>query len=298
MYLTFENHLGRLALYGGTAGEDWLSPPNTNWHIIGLNGLGMPQKTFHTVNYAGLPGQHTLGERAEARVITISGDLCCGMDPSTGAPLSLREQLREGIRVLNASGWLTVHTGWQAKEQRTIYARCTSFEPGARTGTFAPFVLQFTCDSPYFQDGHTTQVGVYSRTDLVQLPFVLPAEGIVCTARTTRTVVRNTGDLDTQPTFVCSALGNLISNDVTIYNHTTGQSLSLEGTPVQAGDVTIDLAAGRVYDQTGQNYSCYLSDGSYLSDFWLQTGDNDIEVLCAFPFAACHYTNQYLEAVI
>lgn len=272
--MIFQNERGKLCFSGG--GKAMLS-------ITEISGLGMSPKSFETAVYVETPGQKTLSETREARVITVAGDICG------------KSMLSKTIRVLDAPGWLMIYGDGKI---RKIYARCISFEQGKRYGQYHRFVLQFSCDSPYFEEKDESKVALFLRIDEIKSPFVLPCR---FSSRTSSATVINRGDVEAEPVFeIHFSNGAEELWDVTIQNEQTGEKLTLS-IPAVAGDcVTVDVEKRKIYNQKGENLLSALSQDSYLSRFHLKSGANLISVTSEQADGInviCRFVNRYLEAV-
>ncbi|MBQ3226047.1 MAG: phage tail family protein [Clostridia bacterium] len=272
--MIFQNERGKLCFSGG--GKELLC-------ITEISGLAMPPKSFETAVYVETPGQKTLSETREARVITVAGDICG------------KSMLSKTIRVLDAPGWLMIYGDGKT---RKVYARCISFEQGKRYGQYYRFALQFSCDSPYFEEKDESKVALFLRTNELKTPFVLPCR---FSSRTSSATVINRGDVEAEPVFEIYFMGDEEELwEVTIQNEQTGEKLALS-IPADAGDcVTIDVAKRKIYNQKGENLLPVLSPDSFLSRFHLQRGANFISVTSQKADGInvlCRFVNRYLEAV-
>lgn len=279
----FVNDMGRVHLHGDGRGP---------WNITDITGLGLTTKAFNVVTYPGQQGQQTISAVNNARIITIKGDIYT----EDGSPAHFL--LPKAMKVLNVPGQLIVHGN---TVRRKINAHCTAFEQGERNGPYHSFVIQFTCDNPFFEGYKATQVSVFYRENLIKQVLKLP---MVFSRRVSRADINNIGDVDTEPVFIIQTMGvsDSGSNDgIEIINHTTNQRILLEYNPSIGETVRVDIPERKIYNDAGVNLIDKISLDTFLSDFWLQTGRNDVEVINhAGPYCSvlCEYTNKYIEAVI
>ena len=269
--LFFENEHGKINLNGP--------------HIkcIRIEGLNVPQKEFEFVGYFGESGQTTLSEKDMPRTITISADL-------TGN----KNALAKVNKILYYEGYLILTFD---QKVRKIKCRCTSFSDPERHGKdIKNMVLQFICDKPEFTDFENTIIHIFRRKNEITKTFTLPC---VFTSRTTEAGVYNSGDLTAEPIFYITAQDS--GANLSICNDTTEQHITLNYS-ISAGEtIIIDIDKRSIKNTDGQNLINYISDDTFLNEFWLETGQNhlrvhkgegesDIAVICEF-------TNKYIEAV-
>lgn len=284
--ISFENDFGRLWLSGSGG---------LPLRLLAAEGLGLGGKECNVTSYAGQSGQVLLSEKDAARVITLSFDVS-----AVGG--HLREELSRMMRILYHAGRLTVVSG---NRRRVIGCRCTAFEEPERHGReLAALVVQFTCDMPYFTDEVPQSVNLFLRSDKVRSSFTLPC---VFTERTNRLLVTNRGDVCAEPVFMvhhaaqdeASALDEAIGLE--LINHTTGQRILVEHGTVPDETVTIDIAERQITSDIDGDITHTLSQDSYLSDFWLDVGVNDVEAVnyntAARIGVVMRYDNRYVEAI-
>jgi len=286
MIFLFKNDLGELALHAGPY-------PSTGIFIKSMQGLGFVATEDAVVSYVNQPGQVVVSQKDPARVITLSCDIV-GRDNSA-------ELLRRMIRILRKEGRLTVCDG---VVRRAIRCRCTHVEePERKSRHIFSTVLQFTCDCPYFTDAKERQVTLFERRDLVQGSFTLPC---VFTERVHRCIVYNQGDFRAEPVFrlynTKTAETVESAADILFVNHTTGQKIVLTHLMTEGEVVTVDIPNRKVESSVCGNLISFLSQDSYLSDFWLEQGVNDLEIInhnteTNTSVLLC-YDNQYIEAVM
>ena len=95
--------------------------------------------------------------------------------------------------------------------------------------------------------------------------------------------------------------GEDATQGIKIKNHTTGQHMKLDYVPVAEEVITVDIPNRKVTSSINGSILTAISRKTFLSDFWLAEGVNDIEVTNynagAAISAVCRYDNQYVEAV-
>lgn len=289
MDLFYENQVGIIHFKGsGKRGEGFF--------IKSVSGLGPIEKEHTTLSYANLPGQTLIGERERERVVTVSADVC--------SQNNVKKLYSHLVDVLYNPGKLKVFSGGQF---RKIDCRCSLFAEPERQGKGIMSIrIQLTCDQPYFTDEETQQVTVFSRNDLVQNTFTLPC---IFTERTTGVVMVNQGRVPAEPVFSVYniGLGEGVTEPLEDYgilfkNERTGQMLKLLCYTEPGEKITINIPERKVESSLKGNLLSCLSPESYLSNFYLEPGENRIEVLNLNQGeeinVLMHYENHYIEAVM
>lgn len=283
----YENEYGLLRFSGGGG---------SCFRTLQIDGLGLPELECNVTGYAGQPGQVLISSKDSARVITLSGDVT--------APEGLRQELSRMMRILYHPGRLTISSG---SRSRAINCRCTAANETERQGLgIAVLVLQFTCDNPYFTDETPRRVNLFYRRDMVQSTFALPC---VFTERVHRLTVINAGDVRAEPVFTVyndfqASETAFLSLDygLEIMNHTTGRKIALLRETLPGEVITIDLPNRRITSDIAGDITYSISQDTFLSDFYLETGANDVETVNYSPGenigVVMRYDNQYAEAMI
>ena len=256
-----------------------------------IEGLNIPQKEMNVVGYVGESGQTTISKKDSARTITISGDLIGG-----------KNQLAYANRVLYYEGHLVLMFD---QKVRKIKCKCTSFPDPERFGRdFKRIVVQFICDKPEFTDFENTVVRISRRknnTDLVLNNDQITgfSSPMIYTTRTTEADVYNSGDLDCEPIFYITAQTN--GTGISIFNDTTEQHITLNYSISQGETVTIDIDKRKITNNNGDNLINFISNDTFLSDFWLKKGVNHLRVYKDDDnlnmVVTCEYSNKYVEGV-
>ena len=287
----YENKVGKLHFFGGDRQHK-----ETRLILKEITGLGLPAKEYNVTGFSGQAGQELVTEKDVARVISMSCDLCC-----IG---NLQYALRNLMKTLYVPGVLTIVSG---NMRRKIACRCTKVgEPEYRGKHIATIVLQFTCDIPYFTGMKTEQDTLFSREDLISGSFTLPC---VFTERITRKIVVNHGDVKAEPVFaICNVTNGSgvtsVSEDYGIYivNHTTGQSILLLYRTSPGETITVDIPNRKIISDMAGDITYTISHDTFLSNFWLEQGENDLEAVnyntSEVITMSIQYENQYIEAVI
>jgi len=276
--LTFYNERGTITFGGGSS--------NSNFKIIQTDGLSFCGKTYNSVSYYNCDGQETVSENMNPRVITLKGDFELGQNYQT--------ELSSALAVLNKEGTVEVQTRY---DSRRIKARCTDFVEGEKQGKFMPFTMQFICDDPYFESSSSYIVPLYRTVANISSDFTFPAP---FSFRTTRRNIFVSSNAETEPVFYID-VGASPGGDIEIKNHTSGERLKLNYTPLANDYITVDVKNRRIYNQSGESIVHLLSDDSFFDGFHLYPGDNDVEVLIGSVNTTldvtCRYNEKFLEAV-
>ncbi|MBR5236171.1 MAG: phage tail family protein [Clostridia bacterium] len=280
----YENAIGKLCFGNGSE----------FWNLTKISGLGLPEKTFQSICYANMPGQLTIAEKAEPRVITMRGD-CCG---GSGA-------FTEGMRILNKKGRLTFSS---MQKTRCIEAYCSHFEIQNQHGVYTEFIIQFTCDDPYFTGAEPSQAALYDRRDLVMSSFETPC---VFTERITGANVFNNGDVETEPVFTLACVGVGSPGEtqgIRIENQTTGNVFFLDYVMQADEIITVDIPNRKIVSNIQNkennygNLMSFLSKDTFLNDIYLAVGDNEFTAtnysVGSEVIVTCSYSEKYLEAVM
>lgn len=281
MRIKLYNSAGSVILEGRPEGE-------ASFGITAVEGLGLPEKRFDTVTYAGMPGHETVNCRAEPRTITISADI-----PGSRRYLKKYAQL---MTILDDECTIEISDGTM---RRKINGRCCEFVQGELYGEYRTYVIQFICDYPYFTDLSQTETNIYRRIDMIDDGFILPG---VLTKRISEGDIGYLGSTPTAPIFeieVISAAADM--EEILIENTIHGEFIRIYCDTDINKKITVDLENGRITDSAGNDLMGCISDDSFLDEFHLHPGSNCIKVTNSGSDTAmrvtCRYTNKYLEAV-
>lgn len=279
----FKNSYGEITLGGGN---------HPLYRILALDGLTMPDVTRNTAKYYGEPGQELLYRQVDSRTITMSIDIV-----NRGNPAS---DLIKMQKVLSSPGKLVIRS---LMRSRAIEAECISFNPDIRNQAYQKLILQFVCDNPYFQDEENTVEYLYTVNNLLKGTFTLPA---VFSQRINKKIIHNKGDIKTEPVihlFASDEQANPGAEElITVRNHTTGQFMKINHEFSNNETLSVDVPQRRLYSSIEPEKPLYcITDDTYLSDFCLATGDNEIEVISDTSrhiSVTVEFNNNYREAVV
>lgn len=278
--IRFFNEIGNIDFGGGRSGSCW--------KVTSADGLAFCGRNFGFVKCAGQDGQKTTNVTANARVITLSGDIFRGDNFAV--------DFKSAMAVLEKEGTIEIRTKLGT---RRIKARCSDFRENGRKGKYLLFVIQFLCDDPYFEDADKTEVAVFKEIPLFDKNFTFPGEfsGRIC-----RRDIIYEGTKEAEPVFFISIdNGSNGDNQLIIKNHTSGEGLTFDYGEVLGDSITVDVKNRKIYNQDGENLLKYLTDDSFFDGFCLYPGINDIEVINLNPdigmSVSCCYANRYSEAV-
>ncbi len=293
LHISYQNENGKLDFRGGNG--------QNSWRILEIDGLGIAPKSFNTAQYPATIGQRTLSESIDARTITIQCD-ANSIKSHYGNTPSNRWEISKALKILNEPGTLLISDGTRV---RKISARCVEAVQGERYGGYSVFAIQFVCDYPYFEDKETTKVPLFQVEHLLKSTFTLPC---MFTRRITKASVVNIGDVDTEPIIKIRLNGGTYNGTagnpgtLVIRNETTKQEIELNLQDAEnTTEVTIDIPNRKIYSQDNKNLIHHLAPTSFLSDFWLQKGQNLIGVdnyISESCVVECEFSNKYVEAVI
>lgn len=275
--VTIENERGRIIMGGY---HDPL------WRILEMDGLGIPAPDRNVKSYAGQIGQTCLGETVTSRTITLSGELI-----QNGDMAAIRTQAH---RILNQPVRITIDTG---RKRRKIDGRCVSFTTDKPNRMYQSWVMQFLCDDPRFRDTAPKTISVFQRRKLLDAKAKTPC---MFSERTNKVFIINTGDYDSEPVFELD-VGIGFSGELRICNNTTGQSVAFVCDMTEGGDkITINISERTITGLAAGDMLHTMTDDTFLSDFVLTPGKNEIEILAETTelSAVCRYCNYYAEAVL
>ena len=282
MTLTYKNELGTVTMQGGGS----TSP----LRVTAIEGLGLVAREYNTAVYSGYDGQETFDSRAVARSITIALEII---------GTNILSELRNVRDVFSQSGTLYIK---DTDLDRRIKCNQIYLPDVTRVlkGQISTFVVQFTCDSPYFEDAADTSVPLYGRTKLLSSPFTLPCAFGEIVAGANIEIVGNVSVEPIITMYYPDALEGV--ETITITNQTTGKSIVLNYTPADDDTVTIDVRNRKITSSQNGNIISCLSNNTFLGDFVFKRGINIIsvdmgDVTSGFTIE-CQYNNLYNEAVI
>lgn len=276
MELVFTNSAGSIRMDGGRGGAPY--------RIRAAEGLGYINRVAVTAQYPLRAGQKTLSRTAAARVITVS------FDESEAGRRS------EGFlaAVAHDAGRLTINAGG-----RSVYADCyiSAFSSAAvYGGDYGRYTAQFTCDYPYFRDAAPTLRPLFERRELLGRNFVLPT---VFSERTVGSDIKVSGDLDVYPSITLGGIAYGEDFVLSLANISTGAELKLKLPAGEYPPIRLDLRTGTV-SCGGEDFTKYLDDDSYMSDFYLRRGENSVKItaagLEAGASASVSFENEYISA--
>lgn len=248
-----------------------------------IDGIGIANKNFTVISLYNEAGRQTINTRDEERYVTLSVDARCGED--------FQSDFETLTAVLDGEFTMEIHTDISRK----ITARCENFAIGARHGIFRELTMQFVCDFPYFTDLFPTVKSVHSRENLVNLKTKPPA---VLTKRTSNADIGYEGGVKTAPTFEVDIISDGCES-IVIKNETHNEKIQLDYAAEKGEKITLNLAEGTVFSSDGADLAEYLSNDTFLEDFYLHPGENRINVTCGGDSLACavscSYLNRYRE---
>ena len=248
-------------------------------------GLGLPELERQTVIFSGRRGEKTVSSRFLPRIITVGGDII------------EKNALGRIIRVLSDKGTLYVKS---RGEERQIDVRAIAMEEAEKIGDITRVVFQFVADDPAFTAYYDEKKGIYSRTDLIKGSFTPPC---VFTERISGGCVVNSGDLDVEPVIyvICEETSGKVSQ-ITITHNDNGAKIKLSHKFSAGETLIIDIGNAEITDADGKSLLSSVSDDTYLSEFILKKGENNISIQsddakCRLKIY-CVYKNRFLEAIL
>ena len=272
--LKFKNSFGEVCFEQG------------KWHLTEAEGLSLPPKQISACAYINAPGQETVSARETARTITLSGDI---------APeLAVSYEYGRACGIFAKEGYLYIETDTYS---RRIASRCIDFVPGERHGAYRKFVVQFLCDSPFFEDVADTETVIYERVPLLGRDTVLPA---VFSTRISKGDVSYPGTAFCEPTIYVNIPSG--SGSLTLANITNGGRIAFAYDADLFSQLVIDVKNRTVTDENGISRLDTLTDDSFFDGFRLEPGSNRLEVINSDVSknvdARMRYKIRYQEAIV
>lgn len=279
MYITFENELGSIRITGGGGGT---------WQLIEAEGLDNVQYDAQTAYMSGREGRVTTAMQSLERSISLKGDIIAKNSSAL---------LTKVAQILGNEGRLKIVSG---TKKRMINARCTAFVPERELGGIRPFVMQFICDDPFFTDLDKKELDLATIERLLYGTLDL-TDGIVFSTARTSAIITNSGAKRAEPVVAICSLTDTLGDVITLTNHTTEQKLTLNTSLLQGDTLMIDVP-NRTVTLNGETRFDILSDDSFLSEFYLDVGNNQVSVTTNRNgdrlVASVDYYNKYNEAMM
>ncbi len=277
--IVFYNNKGSVLFGGGKS--------SSRWHIIEVDGLGLPGKSYKTCIYENCVGQETVNLHTNARTITLKGDFFM----SNGYV----NEYKNVLSILDKEGVLEIRNMGMV---RRINGYCTQFLPLEKKGEYLPFTIQFVCDTPYFESEPAFEVPVFKIIPKLDCDFTFP--GMFSERITKRNVYINS-NAETEPIIIINT-GSNPNGILQIFNYTSGESLKINYEPLSNEYITVDVKNRKIFNQNGDNLLNYLADESFFDGFHLYPGDNEIEVTLGTANTELEvilrYNECFLEAAI
>lgn len=255
--LNFENPLANVTMFGGG---------DYPVRLTQLEGLEFVPKSYHTVKYSLCDGVDTISQVHDVRTITGNGDIF----------VTSERQVSELCDVFAEPGTLSVTRG---NVTRKIAYKPGEFEINRKSRHLFVFTFQIICDSPCFEAITRHKASIFERKNMVFGNVELP---IVFTERKTRVNHKNKGHKRIEPLITVKFIGDasgLVQDGFIIKNHTTGQEIKFLSQVKNFGSVIFDISQRKVLSESGENLEKYLAQETYLSDFWVDAGQNDLEFI-------------------
>jgi hypothetical protein len=279
--LNFKNSLGTVEISGNS---------ENSIRLLDADGLGIADREYIAAIFSGYDGQETISSRMLPRTVTVRAEICGG---------DITDIAAKTLRILNEPGWLYIKNG---KTHRRIYCNQVKIPDPVRIlkGRISEFAVQWVCDNPYFEDYCPSTVPLYMRTKKLSTPFTLPtAFGTTVTGA----LVNNIGDCDIEPCIYINCPKKLQNSETVILtNNTTGARIVLAYAPKEGDRITLDIKNRKIMSSITGNLLSNLSDDTFLGDFVLVKGTNDLSVFVGNTelnyTVECQYSNSYYEAVI
>ena len=290
MIIVLKNESGSFEIGGGS-------------HLIArlqeIQGLGAPAKEQKTLIFEGQPGQMLKQSRDLERTITMSFDFfgdertVYNLYKIIYQPVTLYFYLSNGER-RQITGYCTQSTDIT----KIIYHEWQSV------------VLQFICLDPYFYDFYETKQAISQNEDLwpninedgeylIKIPSI-------ATKRSNEAVIYNKGDINVYAKISLKRHNTKVilleeteEKKIVLNNLTTEKSITLNYDISADELITIDLPNRMITSNINGDITNCISDDTVLGDFYLQAGNNDINIdVDGDIFAVATFSNKYISVVI
>lgn len=269
--LKYENKFGSVVFDG--------SGNKIGCKITKITGLGIPKKSYKTIEFASENGVTQVSEKDMQRTITITAEV-----------IGDKQYCGKINRVFHDEGSLYITSD---NLRRKIICKCTQPPEFTRLcqGIYT-FVVQLQSDYPYFTEFYNINYPIFKLENIVTEEFTLPC---VFTSRVARGNINNTGDKKVYPEIIItnnSSANESTDSNVIIENHTTGTKIVINHSLISGEVVTIKLAERKITSNLSGNITDKIDRNTILSDFYIDVGVNDISFYCSDK------SNQDLSAII
>ncbi len=258
MKLILENEKGKIVMGGGV---------DCDFNLLSAEGLGLPPKSYTTVERVGKSGQDTVNVHTMSRIITISGDIF----------IKDNHNIDRLPKVLAQDIWLTVCKG---RKIRKIYTKIKEFEIYNKNGGYSGFVLQLEGDEPYFKDVKSEENYIFRRENMVRGSISLPC---IFTKRTIGENIVNKGNEKSYPLLKIYDMGSngkiVTDKSIGFVNRKTGASVMFECGTKEGEVLTVDFENRKAYSNISGDITGFLALENYLSAFYLDVGENFIDII-------------------
>lgn len=265
---------------------------NVSKDVTGLSGI---ENTLYKTNSMGQHGDTLIGQRFEAREITIVGNIA---RTDKDRVLELR---RQAEKILNAE--LDAKLVYTYKDfVRVIKCRVDGTPEFKRKNVFTQFTIPVTCCSPFWQEETEAKKDIAAWVSNWEFDFEITEEGIELGYREPSVIVNvyNEGDVKSGMRVEFRAIGTVV-NPV-LLNVETQEFIQMKDTVMEAGDViTINTDYGSktaTLTRNGETVDYFRHihiDSTFMQ---LSIGDNifryDAESGVTALEATIYHNNKYL----
>ena len=297
-HIIFENELGTLSFYGDRSSELAISE---------IQGLGTPDKNYRTRNYIDFDGQTTISSNFMPRTISMAFDIISG---------NVSEISSKIYRIFSKGGTLYTHFENSSRRIEVNQIAVDSFIPHGTA--LRSFVVQFTCDDPYFSDEFPVTKPCYEivkniRYDSESNSWNLDTPSIWGT-NSNDVLLINSGDSRIYPIITVYSQGSAEDNRgielLRVNPHNPDEILQRFAINYQLSDGEViifcfnqrsDLKRRYIKSSLGSNLLNTRTEDSSLDNFYLDLGENRV-ILNNLSTgntlsATISYDNQYIEGV-
>ncbi|MBE7012203.1 MAG: hypothetical protein E7415_05970 [Ruminococcaceae bacterium] len=296
--IIFQNDIGTLKFSGDRSFQ---------LAIYELLGLGTPEKTYQTRNYIDFDGQTTISSTFNPRTISMAFDITYG---------DVSEMSAKIYRIFSKGG--TLYIDFKNKSRRIEVNQVSVDSFSSHGSSLRSFVVQFTCDNPYFSDNSPITKPCYETVKNICFDNEAQSWNLdtptVWGTNNNDVILINSGDSLVYPLITVYSTGDADSNngiellrvnpdkpDEILQRFAITHALS-DGEVISiCFNQRSDINRRYIKSNLGTNLLNSRTEDSSLDNFFLVPGKNRI-ILNNLSYgnvisATVHYDNQYVEGV-
>lgn len=258
------------------------------------NGLGTIKKKINSVNFVGQIGSTVQSIEINERTITLKFDF-----------YGDAKKVEDLYKILSESVELVFVTDRYRRKIKG-YVIVDIQTSNIIYGAWQDVIIQFFCPYPYFNDLEDIILPVSRITN--KFPNLQESDGwyiqlpAVATEQNSSSIITNYGDTILYPIFIIKGMDDVVCDSIIIKNKTTDKQIVINRNIAKNEEIIIDLPNRKIKSSVSGDITKYISDDTILSDFFLNVGDNEIEVTSSNALktiiANIQYNNNYVSVVL